>query len=105
MTKYFGRIGYFFKDYEVRPGVFEEKIIETEAYGDSKIIKFKTENLNQFNDGININVEISIIADQYTMNNISKIKYATYSGEKWKVTKVTPDYPRLILELGGVYND
>lgn len=105
MAKYNGYIGYKFDDVEIRPGVYGEEIIEKEVFGDTKRIYEKNENSGQVNDSININIQVSIIADQYAMNNLHRIKYATYGGTKWKVTSAEPCYPRMLLTLGGVYYD
>ena len=34
----------------------------------------------------------------------SSMVYVELMGEKWKVTDVEIQYPRLILSIGGVYN-
>ena len=56
------------------------------------------------NDNLNINRQISIVADQFAYDNIGFIRYAEFMGSKWKVTSAEPQQPRIVLTLGGVYN-
>ena len=39
------------------------------------------------------------------MENYSQIRYVEYLGAKWRVTKVEVRHPRLVLSIGGVYNE
>lgn len=43
--------------------------------------------------------------DQFAVENVGNMRYATYMNSKWKITDVEVEYPRLILTLGGVYNE
>lgn len=56
------------------------------------------------NDDINVANEISIVADPFAMQNFHKMRYVVFMGEKWKVSSVEVQYPRLILTIGGIYN-
>lgn len=105
MAKYYGIIGYYFDEKEVEPGIWEPVMEERTAFGD--IIKYdkQTENNGSVNDSFKLTNKISFIADPYAMDNFQRIKYATYLGSKWSVKSATVDYPRLILYLGGVYNE
>lgn len=105
MAKYYGKIGYCFDNVTKRPGVYINKLEEREVYGDFIRNIKRTENPGQFNDNININNQISFIADPYAMDNFQYIKYATYMQTKWAVASVEVQYPRLILNLGGIYHD
>lgn len=105
MAKYYGILGYSLDNKEIRPGVYEPCIDERVIYGDFIRNVKKTDNSGQYNDNININNQISFIADPFAVENFSRIKYATYMGTKWAVSSVEVAFPRLILNLGGVYND
>lgn len=104
MAKYYGKIGYNVTT-KTSPTVWEDSIIEKEVYGDVIILGRRLENSGKVNDDVNIINKISFIADPFAMNNIMSIKYATYLDVKWKVTEVSVEFPRLILTLGGVYNE
>lgn len=104
MAKFYGIIG-FETTTETSPGIWEESFTELNYYGD--ILK----NYRQLDNGINVNDDltisnrISIVADPYATKNFHSIRYAVFMGTKWKVTSVEVQYPRLILSLGGEYND
>lgn len=103
MAKWFGKIGYAVTS-ETRPGIWEEVIVERNYYGDMTRNSRRLQTVSQVNDDININNELSIIADPYAMNSFHAMRYAEFMGAKWKITNVEVQYPRLILSLGGLYN-
>lgn len=105
MSKYYGSIGYLFKDVEIRPGVYENKIIEKPTMGTIITIIEQNTYADAANGSVRLNAVLSIIADQYTIDNLQRIKYATYHNCKWKITNIEPGYPRLQLTLGELYND
>ena len=104
MAKYYGRIGYI-KTEETVPGVWSEKVIEKTHYGDVernyKQFQLPSENII---DNITLNNSISIVANPYISRNYPYIRYLWWNGVPWNVTSVTVEYPRFILNLGGVYN-
>lgn len=104
MAKYYGVIGYASSE-ETEPGIWEESITEREAVGDMLENLRSLENSGEVNDNINISNRISIVADPYAIQNFHTMRYATYLGTKWKVKSVNVNYPRLILSLGGVWNE
>ena len=104
MAKYYGNIG-FAEPLEITPGYWGEHIVERPYKGDSiRNARSLQASSNSTNDNVNINNQISIVADPYANMHFSTIRYATYMGVKWKVTNVDVQSPRLILSLGGVYN-
>lgn len=104
MGKWFGSVG-FSKTEVTDPGVWEESVTVVKSYfGDIISNRWKRQNSGGINDDINISNIISIVADSFANENYSNIVYAEFLGIKWKVTDVEPQYPRLLLTLGGVYN-
>lgn len=106
MAKFYGTIGYS-KTKEKAPGVHEEVVTEREYYGDLLRNTNKIQSSENLNDNINISNEISIVADPYARDNFHLMRYVCFnnSGVKWKVISVEVQYPRLILTVGGVYNE
>lgn len=107
MAKFYGNIG-FGKDVEIRPGVYENQIISRPYIGDViRYIKRKVngESINSTIDGLRFNNQISIVSDDFAFNNLYNMVYIEWMGSKFKVESVTVDYPRLIIELGGVYHE
>lgn len=105
MARYYGKIGFYFDGVEVRPGVWQPIIEERDAFGDVIRNTKRTENQGYVNDNIVLNSQISFVADSYAIDNFQRIKYATYMGTKWAVSSAEVAFPRIILTLGGVYND
>lgn len=103
MGKWFGRIGYA-EQLETTPGVWEEKIVERDYYGDVVRNYRKLESSGEVNDNINVSMEISIVADPYAIQNFHAMRYIEYMGSLWKLSNVEVNYPRLILQIGGLYN-
>ena len=104
MAKFCGVIGYAVTK-ETEPGIWEEQIVEVEYFGD--VIR-NTRRLNapgKVNDDISISNQISIIADPFANNNFHAMRYVVFMGAKWKVSEVTVEYPRLILSIGGLYDE
>lgn len=95
MAKWFGVIG-FAETVETKPGVWEEKIIEREYYGD--LIKHgrRLQSADKINDDITISNEISIVSDPYSAEHIYAMQYLTFMGSKWKISNVDVQIPRLI---------
>lgn len=105
MAKWFGKIG-FAETVETKPGVWTNQIKTYEYYGDlirnSRRLQTTADKVN---DDINISNQLSIIADPYANENFHAMRYAEFMGTKWKITDVEVQYPRLILTLGGVWNE
>ena len=102
--KYCGQIGYS-QTVETSPGVWTETITERTYYGDVIRSNRRLQDYNQINDNVTISNEISVIADPYACHNFHMIRYLTFMGTKWKVSSVDVQYPRLILTIGGLYNE
>lgn len=103
MAKFYGEIG-FAQQVESSPGVWKEEIVKRNYFGDLIRNIRQLQSTDQLNDNVNISNQISIIADPYANENFHFMRYVEFMGAKWKVTSVEVQYPRLILQLGGVYN-
>ena len=104
MSKFYGLIGFSYTE-ETKPGVWEEVSVERNYYGELTRSSRLTQPSQGINDDFNIANELSIISDAYANEHIFAIKYAKFMGAKWKINKVEVQFPRLILSIGGVYND
>lgn len=103
MAKWYGIVG-IADNIETEPGYYEDSIVEKHYQGDVISTRWRRQNTGQINDDITLSKQISIIADQYALYHYSAIAYVEYMGTKWKVTEVEPQFPRLILTVGGVWN-
>lgn len=103
MARWAGIVG-FIIEVETVPGVWKPITTERKYYGDMIKNTRLLQNSEGTNDNINISTDISIVADPYANENFHAIRYVTYMGTKWRVTTATPQYPRINLSLGGIYN-
>ena len=104
--KFSGKVGFWIKDVEIKPGVFKPQIIEKNYTGDvlRNIRRFQSVE-NQQNENLAVNNKLSIISDLYLQQNWGSIKYVSWNGVNWQVSSVDiGSFPRIVLELGGVYN-
>ena len=102
--KFSGEVGFWDEDEETVPGVWKPNIVEKHYSGDVLQNSRKFQSDSSQNDSFVVNNQISILADLYARENWPSIRYVIWKGTKWKVTSVKENYPRLILEIGGVYN-
>lgn len=104
MAKFHGNIG-FTEQYEKTPGNWTERIVEKEYFGEVISLSYNARSGSETtNDELTVNKRISIVANDYAFQNFHFMKFVVYMGVKWKITSVEPQYPRLILSIGGVYN-
>lgn len=105
MAKWFGKVGYSDEQVETAPGVWTPPIVVRDYYGD--VIRNNTrwsEGSVSTNDNLTVNCQISIVADPFAINKFHSIKWIEFMGTKWKVVSIEPQFPRLLLTLGGEYN-
>lgn len=104
MGKFYGKVGYL-TTVETKPGVWTEDIVERNYYGDISKKMSKWQVGEGLNDDKTYSAEISIVADAFAYENFSNIKYIEFMGAKWKVNSIEIQRPRLILTMGGLYNE
>lgn len=108
MAKIYGTLGYGITgevDPISRPGVWVDSIIEREFYGELIKNSRRLEKSDGVNDNINISNQVSLLADPFAMANFQYLKFVKFMDTAWKVNTVEVQYPRLILTLGGLYNN
>ena len=103
--RFYGTVG-FVDTVKTAPGVFSQKVVaEKQYFGDVLNWNPRTEVSNsKANDDLNVSNRISILADSYANSHLQLIKYIIWNDVKWRVKDVTVSYPRLTLDIGGVYN-
>lgn len=104
--KFSGTIGFWKEDIETKPGVYKSGIIEKKYTGDVlKNVRNFQQAESQQNENLRISNRISIISDLYMQENWGSIKYVIWNNTKWKVSSIDiGSFPRVIIELGSVYN-
>lgn len=103
MAKFYGAVGYV-KTQETKPGKWTGVPAERMYSGDINRITKRYQNNSNINNDVSISAEVSIVADPYLFDNLHNIKYVKLNGVAWEVSSIEPQYPRILLNLGGVYN-
>ena len=103
MARFHGRVG-FGESVEGTPGVFADTVVEYTYYGDIVQNRRILRQEDALNKDLSVGNSISIVANAYARGNFFAIRYVEWAGELWTVTDVEVQLPRLILQLGEVYN-
>lgn len=104
MARFHGKVG-FIRYEESEGSVFREVATEKYYSGDVTRISKRFDSADKLTDDLTLSNEISIIANKFAYENFQYIRYVNYLGANWKVTSATlGERPRIILQIGGVYN-
>lgn len=103
MSKFAGYVGFMMDEIETAPGIWTSG--EVRKYYKGEMINFAQDNSNQttVNSEVKIRAGVKIFANEFAKKNLSRIRYVEICGVKWEVNSITPQYPRLVLSLGGEY--
>lgn len=104
MAKFYGAVGFAVTD-ETSPGIWEAVITEKLYSGDVIKNTNKWRSNEHLNDDIVVNNQISIVADPYAYDNFFAMKFVKWMGTAWRITNVEVQRPRLLISLGGMYNE
>lgn len=104
MAKFSGKIGYVFSQVETVPGVWENQEIEKNYRGDEVLNQQRWEKSENLHDNLTLDNSISVIADKYAYENYGYMKYIILNGKKWKIQSLSIKRPRIILQIGELYN-
>ena len=103
MAKFYGAIGYAIP-VETKPGVWKDQITEKSYRGDFVLNQQRWQQSEKVNDDLNLDNSISVIADVFAYSNLGFMKYVVMGGKKWKITSLAINRPRIVLQIGGLYN-
>ena len=103
MAKFRGAIGYALP-VESAPGVWTDTIVEKNYTGDVVLDQRRWQSADKENDDLNLDNSISIVADKYAYQHLGNMKYIVWDGIAWKIQSLSTNRPRVILQIGGVYN-
>lgn len=103
MAKFYGHIGFATPINDESPGVTYDDIVERPYFGEVIRNARRVQSNDQVNDDLTLSNQISILLDPYLEKNFYNIRYLTYMGAKWKVTNIEMRYPRMLIDIGGLY--
>ena len=104
--KFSGMIGFELERVEdpIRPSVYRPQIVEKHYKGDVLNRTSRWQASDTVTDNLNVSNRISVVSNKFLNENLSSMRYIVFKGVKWKINSITLQPPRLILEMGGVYN-
>ena len=103
--KFAGEVGFWIKNVETKPGIFEDQNVEKHYTGDvTRAYNKWSDRSESTTEELSTNNQISIVGDLFAQENWPSIKYVRWRGINWAVKTVGISFPRLTLELGGVWN-
>lgn len=105
MARFYGKIGFSVTE-ETRPGIFEETYVEKMYKGYVVRNTRRWDQSEYLNDNININNDISIIADGFAVSHFGVMRYVKWMNQTFEITSATldTDTHRIILSIGGAFN-
>lgn len=103
MAKFLGSIG-FIVNTEIKPGVWSPVKTEHAYTGDFLRLGKTWSDANPPNNNLVIRHRISIIADDFALSNLSLMRFVVIDNIKWKIQSFEIERPRIILNIGEVYN-
>lgn len=106
MAKFRGIIG-FDMPIEIEPGIFDSNsYIEKTYRGDIESNSLRYVQVSdKINEDVQLNCQISIVANSFLLNNSGKMRYVEYMGNKWRITSIQPKFPRVLITLGGLFHE
>ena len=86
------------------PGVWKECKIVKPYMGDWKRVESRWNPASNVIDEKRVNNQLEIISDPFAVTNFMHIRCVKWMGHEWAVTTVTLRPPRIVMEIGGLYN-
>jgi len=102
--KFYGAIG-FALQVETAPDVYREQITERMYIGDVVRNSYKPKDGDQINQGLTLEHKFSIMADKFCSENLGRMRYVEWNKQKWQIKSIEEARPRVILNIGGIYNE
>lgn len=102
MARFSGKLG-FVMTRETEEGVWLEDRIELPVKGTIRSLYLRNDNSSSANTNLRLTNEVSILLDSKIQVYLETLKYVIWKGSKWEVQSIGVNYPRLTINLGGLY--
>lgn len=102
MSRFSGKLG-FVMTRETEEGVWLEDKIEIPVKGTIRSLYLRNDNNSSVNTNLRLTNEVSILLDSKIETYLETLKYVIWKGSKWEVQSIGVNYPRLTINLGGLY--
>lgn len=102
MSRFSGKLG-FVMTHETEEGVWLENVVELRVKGTIRSLYVRNDNSSSVNTNLRLTNEISILMDTKIETYLETLKYVVWKGSKWEVKSIGVNYPRMTINLGGLY--
>lgn len=102
MSRFSGKLG-FVMTRETEEGVWLEDVVEIPVKGTIRSLWVRNDNNASVNTDLRLTNEISILMDTKIKTHLETLKYVLWKSSKWEVQSIGVNYPRLTINLGGLY--
>lgn len=102
MSRFSGKLGFVMSN-ETEEGVWLENVVELPVKGTIRSLYVRNDNSASVNTNLRLTNEISILMDTKIKTYLETLKYVVWKGSKWEVQSIGVNYPRLTINLGGLY--
>ena len=90
---------------ETTPGVWTPTITEKKVFGDVLQQSRRYDSGQQINEDLHLQNRLSVVYDSELLEKFATAKYITWNSSKWKISSIEIQPPRLVISLGGLYNE
>lgn len=102
MSRFSGELGFVISR-ETAEGVWLEDRIEIPVKGTIRSLYVRNDNNSSVNSNLRLTNEVSILLNSKIQTYLETLKYVVWKGSKWEVQSIGVAYPRLSINLGGLY--
>lgn len=102
MSRFSGKLGFVITR-ETEEGVWLEDVVEISVKGTIRSLWVRNNNNASVNTDLRLTNEVSVLMDTKIKTHLETLKYVVWKGSKWEVQSIGVNYPRLTINLGGLY--
>lgn len=102
MSRFSGKLGFVMTS-ETEEGVWLENTVEIPVKGTIRNLHVRNDNSSSANTNLRLTNEVSILLNSKIDTYLETLKYVIWKGSKWEVKSIGVNYPRLTINLGGLY--
>lgn len=102
MSRFSGKLGFVMTS-ETEEGVWLENNVEIPVKGTIRNLHVRNDNSSSANTNLRLTNEVSILLNSKIDMYLETLKYVIWKGSKWEVQSIGVNYPRLTINLGGLY--
>lgn len=102
MSRFSGKLGFVMTN-ETEEGVWLDTFVELPVKGTIRSLYVRNDNSASVNTNLRLTNEISVLIDTKIKIYLETLKYVVWKGSKWEVQSIGVNYPRLTINLGGLY--